>query len=160
MIKVITVNDRLNEKLIKGPSIFLAGPCPRDDSKDWRDDAIEYFRELGKDVNIFNPTNPYYDELGPDAYNIQCNWEWSHLSSANRILFWIPRDLEKNPAFTTNVEFGYWLGRDPYKVIYGRPNDAPKNGYLDELYKKECNKYDRKVCSTLKETVKQTLESL
>lgn len=39
------------------------------------------------------------------------------------------------PAFTTNVEFGYWLHSG--KVIYGRPNDACKIKYLDWLYKED-----------------------
>lgn len=37
------------------------------------------------------------------------------------------------PAFTTNVEFGYWLHSG--KVIYGRPDNASKIKYLDWLYK-------------------------
>ena len=42
------------------------------------------------------------------------------------------------PAFTTNVEFGYWIHTG--KVIYGRPDDARKIRYLDWLYKKDTNK--------------------
>ena len=41
-------------------------------------------------------------------------------------------------AFTTNVEFGYWLHSG--KVIYGRPNDASKIKYLDWLYKVDYGK--------------------
>ena len=37
------------------------------------------------------------------------------------------------PAFTTNVEFGYWLHSG--KVLYGRPDSASKIKYLDWLYK-------------------------
>lgn len=36
------------------------------------------------------------------------------------------------PAFTTNVEFGYWLHTG--KVVYGRPDGAEKIKYLDWLY--------------------------
>ena len=42
------------------------------------------------------------------------------------------------PAFTTNVEFGYWLHTG--KIIYGRPDDSVKNKYLDWLYKTDYNK--------------------
>ena len=42
------------------------------------------------------------------------------------------------PAFTTNVEFGYWLHTG--KVIYGRPDEAVKIKYLDWLYKVDYNK--------------------
>ena len=41
------------------------------------------------------------------------------------------------PALTTNVEFGYWLSREPNKVLYGRPDDSEKNKYLDWLYQTE-----------------------
>ena len=41
------------------------------------------------------------------------------------------------PAFTTNVEFGYWLHTG--KVFYGRPKDSRKNKYLDWLYEKDYN---------------------
>ena len=41
------------------------------------------------------------------------------------------------PAFTTNVEFGYWLHTN--KVIYGRPDNAEKIKYLDWLYKLDYN---------------------
>ena len=38
------------------------------------------------------------------------------------------------PAFTTNVEFGYYV-RNP-KVVYGRPDSAEKMKYLDRLFKR------------------------
>lgn len=41
-------------------------------------------------------------------------------------------------AFTTNVEFGYWL--HTRKIIYGRPDNSVKNKYLDWLYKLDYNK--------------------
>jgi len=41
------------------------------------------------------------------------------------------------PAFTTNVEFGYWLHSK--KVIYGRPSNSPKTKYLDWLYELDYN---------------------
>ena len=53
-------------------------------------------------------------------------------------MFWVPRVLPDMPAFTTNVEFGYWLHSG--KVIYGRPDDATKIKYLDWLYKEDYNK--------------------
>jgi hypothetical protein len=40
------------------------------------------------------------------------------------------------PGFTTNVEFGYCLALKRL-VIYGRPDDARKIGYLDRLYRAE-----------------------
>jgi hypothetical protein len=49
-------------------------------------------------------------------------------------VFWIPRDLVWLPGFTTNVEFGRYIGSG--KCVYGRPDSAPKNRYLDWLYQK------------------------
>ena len=64
-------------------------------------------------------------------------WERDGLSNATIIVFWIPRHLPNMPAFTTNVEFGYWLHSG--KIIYGRPNEAEKIKYLDWLYKLDYN---------------------
>ena len=36
-------------------------------------------------------------------------WDREGLIKASVIFFWIPRGLPDMPAFTTNVEFGYWL---------------------------------------------------
>jgi hypothetical protein len=70
------------------------------------------------------------------------------------ILFWIPRELDKMPAFTTNVEFGYWLAKTPSRIIYGRPDNARKIKYLDWLYKKESkmeifNSLEKEIIKTL-----------
>ena len=64
-------------------------------------------------------------------------WEREGLTKASIIVFWIPRSLPDMPAFTTNVEFGYWLHSN--KVIYGRPDDAVKIKYLDWLYELDYN---------------------
>ena len=60
------------------------------------------------------------------------------LTEATVILFWIPRELPDMPAFTTNVEIGFWLHTG--KVIYGHPDNAKKIKYLDWLYKIDYNK--------------------
>ena len=64
-------------------------------------------------------------------------WEIEGLTKASIIVFWIHRSLPDMPAFTTNVEFGYWLHSN--KVIYGRPDDAVKIKYLDWLYELDYN---------------------
>jgi hypothetical protein len=46
----------------------------------------------------------------------------------------VPRDPATLPGFTTNVEFGRFVGRKP--CVYGRPDGAPHTGYLDWLYNK------------------------
>ena len=70
-------------------------------------------------------------------YDNQANWEREALSSASVIVFWVPREFPDMPAFTTNVEFGYWIHTG--KILYGRPNNAEKIKYLDWLYKTDTN---------------------
>ena len=112
-------------------SIFLAGPTPRNESVvSWRTEACKKLKELGFDGVVYVPE---YSTWKPKAdYTEQAMWERIALTEATVILFWIPRCLPDMPAFTTNVEFGYWLHTN--KVIYGRPNEAEKIKYLDWLY--------------------------
>lgn len=67
-------------------------------------------------------------------------------------MFWIPRSLPDMFAFTTNVEFGYWLHSG--KVIYGRPDNAAKIKYLDWLYKMDYNKVP---INNLEELLKESM---
>lgn len=127
-----------DKKIIKGEkSIFLAGPTPRDkDTISWRVDAVKILEKLGFDGIVYVPE---YSTWKPKTdYVDQAMWERKGLSNATIIAFWIPRHLPDMPAFTTNVEFGYWLHSG--KVVYGRPNDAEKIKYLDWLYKLDYNK--------------------
>ncbi len=136
-----------NEKFPK-PYIFLAGPTPRSKSvESWRPEALELFKTLEFLGTIFIPeprhgwdNNMFSGEEGKISYDwkIIIDWELEHLEKADVILFWIPREIDAMPAFTTNVEFGFWLKSD--KAMYGRPDWAPKNGYLDYLYYKTCKR--------------------
>lgn len=117
-------------------SIFLAGPTPRgENAKSWRTDACKKLEELEFDGVVYVPE---YSTWKPKVdYIDQAMWERIALTESTVILFWIPRSLPDMPAFTTNVEFGYWLHTN--KVIYGRPNNAEKIKYLDWLYKLDYN---------------------
>lgn len=129
-----------DQKVIKDEkSIFLAGPTPRSlDIQTWRNEAIKILKELGFDGVVYVP------ELEHDNrtfnYDNQVWWEREALHNANTIVFWIPRDMKTLPALTTNVEYGYWISKNPDKVIYGRPDDSEKNRYLDWLYQTETGK--------------------
>ncbi len=121
-----------DEEVIKGEkAIFLAGPTPR--SKDvisWRKEACDILRDLGFDGVVYDPE---YSNMEPrENYEDQAMWERMALTEATVIVFWVPRHLPEMPAFTTNVEFGYWLHTG--KAIYGRPDNAEKIKYLDWLY--------------------------
>lgn len=135
------------------PGIFLAGPSPRGYGdgypKDWRDDAIKIFKELGFRGKVFipRPSNGHMENY----YN-QIEWELHHLEISNVILFWIPRKYPEMKGMTTNVEFGMWI-KDP-KVIYGRPDWAEQTRYLDHIYKKYLNRNPHSDLRTLVECSK------
>ena len=132
------IRNYSDEIIIKGKkSIFLAGPTPRDENTiSWRIDVCDRLEKLGFDGVVYNPE---YSSWKPkSSYIDQAEWEREALTAATVILFWIPRDLKDMPAFTTNVEFGYWLHTG--KIIYGRPDNSVKNKYLDWLYKIDYNK--------------------
>lgn len=121
-----------DEEVIKGKkSIFLAGPTPRGkETLSWRKEACEILEREGFDGVVYVPE---YSSWKPkESYVDQAMWERMALIEATVIVFWIPRQLPNMPAFTTNVEFGYWLHSG--KVIYGRPDNAEKIKYLDWLY--------------------------
>lgn len=114
-------------------SVFLAGPTPRrKDVQSWRPNACRYLQELGFDGIVYVPELSSGEALF--SYDNQITWEWEALEKAGIIVFWIPRDLTIMPAFTTNVEFGYYV-RDS-RMVYGRPDSAEMNRYLDRLYRR------------------------
>jgi hypothetical protein len=115
--------------------VFLAGPTPRDKGvPSWRPKSIEILKDLNFEGTVLIPERNF--EVKAD-YTDQVEWERTGLMGAKAIVFWVPRDLETMPAFTTNVEFGYWLAKTPSKCFYGRPPESPKNRYLDWLYQLE-----------------------
>ena len=115
-------------------SIFLAGPCPREDySEDWRYDAFDILEELGFNGVVVTPTNENFrdferaSKLGHlDMLKMQTDWERKMMHMATRLVFWIPRDKE-HPARTTNVEFGEWYKKEG--VFFGWPTWAEHNEY-------------------------------
>lgn len=131
---IINYSDQ--EVLKNQKSIFLAGPTPRgENAKSWRTDAYQIIEQYGFDGIVYVPE---YSTWKPKAdYVDQAQWERNALTNASVIAFWIPRTLPDMPAFTTNVEFCYWLHTG--KVLYGRPDDAKKIKYLDWLYKIDMN---------------------
>lgn len=110
-------------------SIFLAGPSSRgccEQDLNWRVKALRILEMLGFDGTVFVPL-PRNREF-QHSYINQAEWETTHLNLADIILFWVPRDLERMPGFTTNVEWGIWCGSG--KVTLGYPDYAQKTRYL------------------------------
>ena len=130
--------SNVKKKIYKNNSIFLAGPSYRNSLvTPWRVEATSILRSLGFDGDIYNPENTGID-VSSD-YEAQVKWEFEHLSNAGVVAFWVPRS-KLLPGFTTNVEFGYWVRRNPVKMFYGRPDDAERVRYLDYMFKLETGK--------------------
>jgi hypothetical protein len=114
-----------------GPTVFLAGPTPRDPATpSWRPEAIRLLGEAGFAGTVIVPETS--DGEWRQSYDDQVDWECEMRSLADVIAFWVPRDMASMPALTTNVEFGEDLSTG--RMIYGRPDAAPKNKYLDHRW--------------------------
>ena len=151
-MKIIYAQERIEPNF--GKIIFLAGPTPRgDNALSWRPQAIKLFEELGFKGNLLIPEmrNGFTTDF---EYGEQIDWEQDGLELATKIMFWIPREIETMPAFTTNIEFGYWLAEDPLKIVMGYPKDAPKMNYF--TYK--CNQKGIIVHNDLKDLIKTTIK--
>lgn len=134
-------------------SIFLAGPSPRgEEDFNWRPDAVELLASAGFEGQVFSPL-PRNGEWSKDYYG-QIHWELEYLEKSTVIMFWVPRNLEKLPGFTTNVEFGLYVRSG--KITLGFPKDAPKTRYLEAV----ANLEDVSVSNSLGETVARTLRLL
>lgn len=117
----------LEKKQIKGHSVFLAGPTPRNASvPSWRPEMIQNLRknEYAGDILIPEKRGNYLDY----EYETQTRWEVEHLNKSSCILFWIPRNIPNMPAFTTNIEFGEWMHSK--KILLAYPQNAEKMRYL------------------------------
>ena len=160
-MNIIYAREPLTQDTVTAPSIFLAGPSPRDkDTPTWRAEAVLYLSLAGFTGCVFVPEDRGGFHKDFD-YDDQVEWEWEALGQADIILFWVPRDLVKLPAFTTNIEFGLVCGHYGVEicngkriVVYGAPPDAPKNKYLDKVaYKLGIGKR-----FTLESTIDKALE--
>lgn len=111
-------------------SIFLAGPTPRSAAvESWRPEAVKILEWLGFNGTVYVPEHPDWKAQG--TYDKQINWEWAAINTATIVAFWIPREIETMPAFTTNVEFGLLANSE--KVVLGYPPSSAKNRYLHAL---------------------------
>lgn len=153
-MKVIIAHDPLPK------SIMLLGPTPRDKNvPSWRPGAIRILNDIETkmqisdfDITIYTPTDLEGYLFGDKTK--QRRWEWEAMSIATVLAFWIPRDLQVLPGFTSNVEFGLNLCSD--KMIVGFPKDSPKNSYLEDL----AHRYKLPVYHTLEATMEAAMAKL
>lgn len=143
-MNVIRYETAINEFAalpLRGPTIFLAGPTVRQKQYrnlgliSWRVEALELLKQKGFSGNVFVPEFESWDNAVSLASDSIMEWEFAALNLSDCILFWIPR-TEELIGLTTNFELGYWVGKDPNRVVYGRPDGAYKIGYTDFMWKK------------------------
>lgn len=153
------------EKYTNKPIIFLAGPTVRGNQPhltSWRFAAIEEFQKQGFNGTLIVPE--FQDKYESDQYRYDIpEWEFAGLTIANVIMFWIPRTRELI-GLTTNWEHGYWIARDRYKIVYGRPDDAYRMTYLDIMWKADADERsmsivpcDKTIYTTLEDTIRASI---
>lgn len=158
-MKLVFSDQVIPQEITK--SVFLAGPSPREKSVlDWRIEALKIFEEKGFTGTVFIPIPQarFYggDDSADWTYDNQIDWECSARAVADRILFWVPRDIKGGmPAFTTNVEFGEDIHTG--KILYGRPDNAEKCRYLDKRMEEIKSS---KVFNNLTEIIEQSIQIL
>lgn len=150
-MRVICPGDEF-DSLDARRSIFLAGPTPRDvHGTSWRDEAIGLIDAAGLyDVSfrtVFSPEIGNGKWLGD--YDGQVGWEHMGLELASVIMFWVPREIQHMPAFTTNVEFGMYM--ESGRIVLGYPTDAPKMKYLDW--------HARRLCIPVRHSLPETVDA-
>src|SRR4051812_6654080 len=127
-MKVFYSDQSLDVVDWKVPSLFLAGPTPRNKNvPSWRPEALTILESLNYNGQVLIPERGDWKSL--IEYTHQVEWEDTGLLNACRIVFWVPRNMETMPALTTNVEFGRFY--QDLRMIYGRPDDADHIRYLD-----------------------------
>ena len=134
-------------------SLFLAGPSPRNsDHHNWRAEAIQILQQRGYDGDVYLPLPR--DGIFPEDYIGHVDWEQNAMERSDIVVFWIPRDLEDLPGFSTNVEFGQKCSNR--NIVLGYPEGAPKTKFLQFLAEKNLVK----TAHTLEHTLQLTLDEL
>jgi hypothetical protein len=139
--------------VVRHPSVFLAGPTPRsNDVRSWRPEALNILRRIGFPGTVLVPERR--DWSVQFDYFDQVEWEHGGLECCTIIAFWMPRQIEALPGFTSNVEFGRYVGSG--RVVYGRPEGAPHTRYLDWLFEKVTGSLPQ---TTLEETLQASMRA-
>lgn len=155
-------NSKEEINLFNGPVIFLAGPTVRGNQvhlgPSWRVRACELLKEYGVEGGVVLPefTDPYESDKGRVELPI---WEHNGLTRADCILFWLPRTRELW-GLNTNSEHGFWLAKDPTKLVYGRPDDAFRIAYNDIMHNQIYSELGttRPIFNTLEDTIKASIQ--
>lgn len=115
---------------MKIASVFLAGGI--DKAPNWQKEIVSMFNERKVNVALYNPRRK--KEITAEEYANhmeQVSWEFKNLRKADLNLFWFP---ENAPCTTSLFELGYWLGKEPEKVLIGiNPGHYKESGIKTQL---------------------------
>ena len=134
-MKIYNYDNKIEEiENYIGPVIFLAGPTVRGNQYDklgpsWRVSAVNLLQQYNFEGAVILPEFTDHYESDKDRVELPV-WEHRGLTKADCILFWICRTRELY-GLNTNSEHGYWLAKDPYKLVYSRPDNAFRIVYND-----------------------------
>jgi hypothetical protein len=153
-MRIVYSHEELPEA---GPAIFLAGPTPRAAHvPSWRPSALRLLEQTGFSGTVFSPEFRSAKPQEDFEYPRQIAWERAALRRATVVLFWVPRDLQDMPAFTTNIEFGFVSERrQPF--VLGFPPNAPKMSYLEWVAREQAAPVHRTLAETVAAAVQRTM---
>jgi hypothetical protein len=139
----LNIQDKINKIIYAQQDIsldnksvfFLVGPTPRSEGvMSWRPKVLKMINQSSFNGTILIPEFKSKDGFTKNfAYDKQIEWELSAMEKADKIIFWIDRHLPNMPTFTTNTEFGYWVAKQPSKIILGIPESSEKCDYIKYL---------------------------
>lgn len=146
------------------PIVFLAGPTVRGNQRhltSWRRDAEAEFERQGFKGVLISPE--FEDKTESDQYRYDIpQWEFFGLKYCDVIMFWVARTRELI-GLTTNFELGYWIAKEPSKIVYGRPHDAYRVKYSDIMWDRlvnASNPTNRPIFNELKDTVSEVIKKI
>lgn len=182
-VEVIYAQEDLPAWYRGGPRLFLAGPTWRPLTKadgtiierrtGWRIEAVEALRRTGWRGFVFVPEfsdgsfkswKDHWNAAHPgrNASEQIVAWEHRALETATVRMFFLPFALPvaDNPTdtqlgFTTRLELGYWLAREPGSIVAGFAPGADGSAFVRYHARRSMAKLYREI--TIGELVMETI---
>jgi len=155
-MKIIYSDMNMLTNIDNDDIVFLCGPTPRsNDVKSWRLEALHILNEINFKGYIFVPERRNW--IDNFNYSTQIEWEHEGMKLSKNLIFWVPRELNKMPGFTTNIEFGMYINDYSKNILYGRPKNTPKCDYMDYCYNKRIENLNQQKTFKIYEKLEEML---